>query len=469
MKKTLSITLAIIMIFSMFVCGGITSSASNPSGNCGDGVTWEYSQETKTLTISGSGYMTDYAYDSGSFNRPWETFKDEIEELVIEDGLVSIGNYAFVDCKNLTKFTSRCWDTLIVIGQGAFQSCVNLKTFFVPSTVLAIGPAAFKGCAKLDLFRLYKDVAYIGDDAFAGCPIDCTLYNGTADQASFIYFEDETESLVNPVYADTKYDISVDIDTYQVLDAVSLEPFVFVIKDGDVARDFGSSYKTITENGVVYYCGEMAVMGKSIGETSVYAVGQNNEVLGVFSVLVSPCYGRHNYIKEYEAKTPTCYQNGVTVSECENCDYKKSTLTTVPHSFVYETVEEATCLTGKVEIGICSVCQAETKRVELSKGHTWTEWEVVVAPTEEAAGEKQRKCTVCEEVEKETLPQLSTVIGDANGDGKLTAMDARWVLQYAADIRKLDEHQLKLADVNNDGKVSAIDARKILQMVANQV
>ncbi|MBR5246501.1 MAG: leucine-rich repeat protein [Clostridia bacterium] len=466
MKKLLSITLAIIMIFSMLVCGGITSSASNPSGSCGEGVMWEYSQEDKTLTISGRGYMTDYAYDSGSFNRPWEEFKDEIEELVIEDGLASIGNYAFVDCKNLTKFTSRCW-TLIVIGQGAFQSCINLKMFFVPSTVIAIGPAAFKGCAKLDIFRLCKDVVYIGNDAFDGCPIDCTLYTGTADQADFIYFEDETEGLVNPVYADTNYDVSVNIGTYQVLDAVSLEPFVFVIKDGDIARDFRSSYKTITENGVEYYYGEMAVMGDSIGETSVLAVGENNEVLGVFSVLVSECSGRHNYTREYEAKAPTCYHNGVTISECENCTYKKSTLTIAPHSFVYETVTEATCVINKVEIGICSVCNKETKRVEYSKGHNWTDWEVVVAPTEEATGEKQRKCTGCEEIEKETIPALSTVIGDANGDGKVSAIDARWVLQYAAGMRELDEHYLKLTDVNNDGKVTAFDARKILQMAAS--
>ena len=466
MKKTLSIFLSVIIIFSMFVLGGVTSSATDPSGSCGDGVMWEYSQEDKTLTISGSGYMTDYAYDSGSFNRPWEAFKDEIEELIIEDGLVSIGNYAFVDCKNLTKFTSRCWDTLIVIGQGAFQSCVNLKTFFVPSTVLAIGPAAFKGCAKLDIFKLYKDVVYIGDDAFAGCPIDCTLYTGTADQASFIYFEDETESLVNPVYADTQYDISVDVGSYQVLDAVSLEPFVFVIMDEGIARDFRSSYKTIVEDGVEYYYGEMAVMGENIGETSVLAVGENDDVLGVFSVLVSPCYSRHNYTKEYEAKAPTCYQNGVTISECENCDYKKSTLTIAPHSFVYETVEEATCLTGKVEIGTCSVCNEETKRVELSKGHTWTKWKVTIAPTEEAEGEKQRKCTVCETVEKESIPRLSTVKGDVNGDGKVSAADARCVLQYVAGTRELDEHYLKLADVNNDGRVTAIDSRWILQIVA---
>lgn len=57
-------------------------------------------------------------------------------------------------------------------------------------------------------------------------------------------------------------------------------------------------------------------------------------------------------------------------------------------------------------------------------------------------------------------------MGDINGDGRVTAVDARLVLQYVAGIRELDENPLALADMNGDGKVSAVDARVILQMVA---
>ena len=59
MKKTLSITLAIIMIFSMFALGGITSTAANldQEGNCGEGMDWYYSEMRKHLYISGDGEM----------------------------------------------------------------------------------------------------------------------------------------------------------------------------------------------------------------------------------------------------------------------------------------------------------------------------------------------------------------------------------------------------------------------------
>lgn len=57
-------------------------------------------------------------------------------------------------------------------------------------------------------------------------------------------------------------------------------------------------------------------------------------------------------------------------------------------------------------------------------------------------------------------------MGDVNGDGKVTAADARMVLRAAAKLIKLNESQLVVADVNFDNKVTAADARKILRVAA---
>ncbi len=53
--------------------------------------------------------------------------------------------------------------------------------------------------------------------------------------------------------------------------------------------------------------------------------------------------------------------------------------------------------------------------------------------------------------------------GDVNGDGKITAVDARWALQAASGTRTLTAEQLQQANVNGDNKVTAVDARWILQ------
>lgn len=61
------------------------------------------------------------------------------------------------------------------------------------------------------------------------------------------------------------------------------------------------------------------------------------------------------------------------------------------------------------------------------------------------------------------MPQES---GDVNGDGTITAVDARMVLQSVAGLTAFDETKTKYADVNDDGAVTAVDARIILQIVA---
>jgi hypothetical protein len=52
--------------------------------------------------------------------------------------------------------------------------------------------------------------------------------------------------------------------------------------------------------------------------------------------------------------------------------------------------------------------------------------------------------------------------GDVNGDGKVTASDARQALRAASQLETLSEKERVAADMNNDGKVTAADARAIL-------
>ncbi len=507
MKKILSITLAIIMIASMFALSGVTSTAANPGGSCGDGVTWEYSQETKTLTISGSGYMTDYFYNDGSYNRPWEAFVDEIEDVDLKGGLLSVGDYAFAGCKNLKDYAYYIDTDISIIGQGAFQSCASLTEMKFPLSLVAIGPSAFEGCTKLDIVKLHKNVKYIGDDAFAGCPMNYIIYAGIPEQMDLIFFEDNTESLKNVIFADTEFDIAVRENEYQILTAVSLEPFTFTIKDAGIAEILGTEYGTVTEEGTLYYYGAVAVSSVSNGMTAIYAIGNNKEIIGAFSVISGYCaFFSHECGEKQELKAPTCYQEGLVIEECKICSHKETTFTIGQHSFVYETLVEGDCETNKEEKGTCTVCGAITFREVASSGHrftkvtiteptcqapglhvgefepwgkvyqyeipitdhNWTDWVVTLAPTEEADGEREHKCTTCEKVEKEIIPALSTVIGDVNGDGRVSAIDARWALQCAAGNRELEQYYFKMADINNDGKVTAFDARKILQIAANQ-
>ena len=123
-KKILSILLAVMMIISIIP---ITVSAATYSGTCGDNLTWEFDESTGTLTISGTGAMYDYF----SSNRPWESYEDSIKEVLIEDGVTSIGTSAFTSYDSLTSITIP--DSVTTIDIWAFASCDSLISITVDS------------------------------------------------------------------------------------------------------------------------------------------------------------------------------------------------------------------------------------------------------------------------------------------------------------------------------------------------
>lgn len=61
----------------------------------------------------------------------------------------------------------------------------------------------------------------------------------------------------------------------------------------------------------------------------------------------------------------------------------------------------------------------------------------------------------------------SPIIGDVDGDGNVTAKDAREVLRASAKLDNLTAHQKAQADVDKDGKITSADAREILKDSAN--
>lgn len=58
---------------------------------------------------------------------------------------------------------------------------------------------------------------------------------------------------------------------------------------------------------------------------------------------------------------------------------------------------------------------------------------------------------------------ISFVKGDADGDGEITAADARLILRASAGIEKLQGQNLSNADADGDGEITAADARKVLR------
>ena len=143
--------------------GAVETSAATWTKTESDGLTWTLDYDGK-LTISGTGAMKDYDYDNNQSPvcKNWN-----VKKVVIEDGVTSIGKYAFTSCGSLTSITIP--SSVTSIGDDAFGSCTDLTDITIPDSVTSIGNHAFSHCSSLTSVTIPNSVTSIGESAFASC------------------------------------------------------------------------------------------------------------------------------------------------------------------------------------------------------------------------------------------------------------------------------------------------------------
>ena len=122
-------------------------------------LSWSFDETTHTLTVSGTEEMPN--------NQPWESIRNDIEKVVIEDGVLSIGDGSFSCCTKLTSV--RIPSSVTYIGSSAFSQCKSLKSFTWPSSVPVIKYDVFYYCTALANVFIPNGVTTIEDYAFQDC------------------------------------------------------------------------------------------------------------------------------------------------------------------------------------------------------------------------------------------------------------------------------------------------------------
>ena len=123
MKKVLSLFLVWVMVLTLIPLGAVTASAETRSGTTGD-CTWTLVDGV--LTISGNGEMGSYdslgvledcdLSDCNHNLSPWIGYRFDIKDVIIEEGVTNIGDYAFEEFKRLTNVTVS--NSVIAVGSG---------------------------------------------------------------------------------------------------------------------------------------------------------------------------------------------------------------------------------------------------------------------------------------------------------------------------------------------------------------
>ena len=394
----------------------------------------------------------------------------------IKAGTKTIATNAFSGCGNLTDVTIP--EGVTIIGDGAFRDCGKLTRIAVPKGVISIGSGAFYGCGKLTSIAVPKGVISIGSSAFYGCTklASITIPQGVTSismgcfrncsSLKSITIPDSVTSIENEAFYGCSSLASVTIPE----SVTTIGSFAFCdcekltdinVPDGVTSIGYSAFYNT------GYYKNE-----KNWENDAFYI---NNRLVTV----------KNEVTGEYTIKEGT---KAIEDSAFRNCSgltgitIPKSVSSIGPNAFeccsgltAIIIPEGVTSIRGGTFYGCSSLAEITIPKSVTSIGDAAFIDNNNLTDVYFSGTEKQWKQIVVGTWNESLLGAnlhydegtsdggAFDKLGDVDGDGQLTASDARASLRAAVGLDTLTEAQQKSADADGDGQVTSSDARLILR------
>ena len=125
------------------------------TGSCGATLTWSYYGATGTLIISGAGAMTNYTSTTAA---PWQSYLSDIKTVIVEEGVESIGAYAFNRYTSITSISLP--EGLTSMGERAFFGCRSLNNLTIPKGDILFGRNVFTNCTGLTTVTVEGNIVF---------------------------------------------------------------------------------------------------------------------------------------------------------------------------------------------------------------------------------------------------------------------------------------------------------------------
>ena len=236
-------------LFTLIVAICATTLAwADDSGSCGENVTYSFVESTGILTISGTGTMEDFTSAS---KVPWNAYLSSIKKVVINNGVTSIGQYAFYGCTGLTSVTIP--NSVTSIGRYAFSGCTGLTSITIGNGVTSIEGVAFRNCTGLTSITIPNSVISIEDHAFYGCT---GLTSMTVEATNPpLCVNEYGDGLAMPDYSIPLYVPAGSVDAYKAADEWKKFTNIQVIPAtgvNEAAADKSAVKTIIDRNGIIY-------------------------------------------------------------------------------------------------------------------------------------------------------------------------------------------------------------------------
>ena len=379
MRKNISgILTAVLLASLLLLCVCALPAAADGTevitgAPCGEGLTWQLDTATGELVISGEGAMTHYSISPPA---PWYAHRELITSVRLEEGVTTVGNYAFVYCDKVVSLSLP--DTLVSVSTFAFWNCVALEEVILPAGVTSVGESAFLGCSALTDVTLPAGLTDLGNSAFGGAPLNRVLYGGTEEEWTEVNIGNNNSEVTQALifHPDHSFNQTVVEELYLASPATCADAALY--------------YKSCV-------CGEAgqetfshgAPNGHTEGAPATCETAQHCTVCD--TVLVSPL--GHDY-KENTVE-PTCVAQGYTAHVCSRCEHTYYDGFTAAKG--HAPGDAATCTSPQ----FCTVCGG---LLADALGHEYTH--TVTEPTCTAVGYTTHACTRCDHIYRDTYTDV---------------------------------------------------------------
>ncbi len=472
------------------------------NGQCGTNVQYVLTRGG-TLKITGSGSMQSFTSVSAV---PWYKYRALIKTIEISDNITSIGKYTFSGCSSLTAVhisDLAAWCNIsfgdafanpLYYAKKLYLNGVLVEHLTIPSGITQIKDYAFYGCESIKSVTIPFDVTKIGSSTFCNCSNlqgvaiynpDCSITNSasTLPSSATIYGASGSTAQAYAEAYSHKFEIA-ECDHADIIALPDTSPTCTSggTRGGTQCRVCGS---IVTEPAKIAALGhdEVAHEGQQATCTEIGWGSYTTCTRCSFSSYTELAALGHDEVA-HEGQQATCTESGwAAYTTCTRCSFSSYTeLVALGHDEVAHEGQQATCTeSGWAAYTTCTRCSFSSYREFAALGHDEVVHEGQEATCTESGFKAYATCSRCDFFEIiDEEPALGHIdengdsvcdrcegsmqlSGDVDGDGVITANDARATLRAAVGLDALTLQQESAADVDGSGVVTAGDARIILR------
>ena len=335
----------------------------------------------------------------------------------IPDRVTEIGEFAFAYCTSLTSVEIP--DGVTEIEEWTFTNCTSLTSVDIPNSVTSIEWGAFFNCTSLTSVEIPSNVTEIGSNVFTCCT-----------------------SLISVEIPDSVTEIGTQVfERCTSLTSVEIPNSVTVIGSRAFEDCPNLTIYGYTDSYAEEYANENEIPFVSIDDSTKIQI--DNGVV----VIVSDDSDATFEDKTLDVERAESDENSATF----NIILKDKDGNEVqPGGEVTVQIPVPANLNGEE----CNVYRKEANG-KYTNMNAIFEKGCMIFTTDHFS-----------EYVLSVKEPVTFKLGDPNNDGKITTVDAKWVLQAVSGSRVLTDEQKAAADVNGDGKINTVDAKWILQEVS---